>query len=277
MKTRSTFKGISRRVLRGIRDRADNTLQMASPAWRARRKYEGELAYWRKDLGKLLRWYRGEADWCGIPPPPREQVLNVSGVPATNAIMTVNRLVPHYTEALLIDADAFAGQKVLEVGCGPLAPVMQFRNCERHGLDPLIDAYLNSGWPLYDLDVTFVSARAESMPYADAYFDAVISVNALDHVDDFALAASEIQRVLKTDGRVFFDIEYHEPRLHEPQRLDDALVRSSFSSCEMSRIRERSGEEKYRAMAERFGLRTDGTGQYTDDRLTVWHGVRKDR
>ncbi len=248
---------------------------MASPAWRARRKYEGELAYWRKDLGKLLRWYRGEADWCRIPPPSEKQALKESGVPATNAIMTVNRLVPHYTEALLIDDDAFVGKRVLEVGCGPLAPVIQFRDCERHGLDPLIDLYVRSGWPLYDLDVTFVDARAESMPYADAYFDAVISVNALDHVDDFPLVASEIQRVLKVGGRVYFDIEYHEPRPLEPQRLDDALVLSSFSSCEMRRIRERSGEEKYRAMAERFGMRPDGTGQYTDDRLVVWHGIKK--
>ena len=35
------------------------------------------------------------------------------------------------------------------------------------------------------------------MPFEDGFFDAVISVNAIDHVNDFAETAKEIKRVLK--------------------------------------------------------------------------------
>ena len=39
--------------------------------------------------------------------------------------------------------------------------------------------------------VTFVRGFAEAMPFPAASFDAVIAVNSIDHVDDFARAARE--------------------------------------------------------------------------------------
>jgi SAM-dependent methyltransferase len=262
-------------VLNRSRRLANAALSRISRRRRATHKYAGEVAWWRKELEQLKRWYDGEIDWCCIPPPTREQVRHVSPIEVTNAVVTVHHIVPHYRTVLLIKEDEFVGKRVLEVGCGPLAPIMQFRDCERHGLDPLIESYIRGGWPLYDYGITFVNARAESMPYADSYFDAVISVNALDHVDDFTQVASEIQRVLKVGGRLYFEVEYHEPRPLEPQRINDDVVRASFTSCVMDKICERSGSEKYDLVANRFGLRPDGTGQYTDDgRLAVWHGIR---
>jgi ubiquinone/menaquinone biosynthesis C-methylase UbiE len=53
------------------------------------------------------------------------------------------------------------------------------------------------------------------MPYPDAYFDAVISVNALDHVDDFERVASEMQRVLRKGGGIYFEVECHAPAVTE--------------------------------------------------------------
>jgi hypothetical protein len=42
---------------------------------------------------------------------------------------------PSYHVELQLDADAFAGKRVLEIGCGPLVPILQFDDCERHGVD----------------------------------------------------------------------------------------------------------------------------------------------
>lgn len=254
---------------------ADSLLRRASPAWRARRKYGGELRWWEKELEELKRWYDGECDWYCIPPPSPEQRQLVSPVWVTNAVYTVHHLAAHYPDALGIGQDEFAHKKVLEVGCGPLAPIIQFRRCARHGLDPLLDLYVRCGWPLYDYGVTFVNARAESMPYVDSYFDAVISVNALDHVDDFAQVASEVQRVVKLGGRLYFEIEYHEPRPLEPQRINDDIVLASFTRCEMHKVSERSCGGNDEPLLDRSAVLPDRAGQHGErGRLAVWHGQR---
>lgn len=192
----------------------------------------------------------------------------------TNAVLTLHRMVPHYPRILGIDADRFVGRRVLEVGCGPLAPIVQFGGCERHGLDPLVDSSLRSGWPLYDYPVTFVAARGEEMPYADGYFDAVISVNALDHVDDFDRVASEIQRVLGPGGELFLEIDYHPPRRLEPQVLDDGRVRAAFGACRMEKACQRTVREKDELIAQTFGVRADPAAAEDESVLAVWHGRR---
>lgn len=253
----------------------DNLLRRASPSWRARRKYRGEMRWWQKELKELKRWYDGESDWYTIPPPTADQIRRVSSIWITNAVATVHHVAPHYPEVLNIADDELAGKKVLEVGCGPLAPIMQFHNCARHGLDPLIDSYVRSGWPLYDYGVTFVNAGGESMPYVDSYFDAVIAVNALDHVDDLAKVSSEIQRVVKLGGRLYFEVEYHEPRPLEPQQINDDIIVACFERCKMNKICETSGKQNHERLVDRFGLRPDETGEYEQDaHLTVWHGER---
>jgi SAM-dependent methyltransferase len=240
---------LSRNCIR-VRNLSDRLLSRMSATWRTRRKYGREMMWWLNELSELKRWYDGNADWCGIPRLTRDKARYVSAIWATNAVVTVHELVPHYLKILRLPRDMFAGKKVLEVGCGPLAPTMQFRGCERQGLDPLVDAYLRCGWPLYDYGITVVNARAESMPYVDSYFDAIVSVNALDHVDNFAQVASEIQRVLRVGDRLYLEIEYHEPRPLEPQCLNDDKVRASFTSCTMEKIRERSGRGKIRPAGE---------------------------
>jgi ubiquinone/menaquinone biosynthesis C-methylase UbiE len=85
---------------------------------------------------------------------------------------------------------------------------------------------------LYEYDVKVISFGAEKLPYPDNYFDAVLSVNALDHVDDFDQVAAEIQRVVKPGGEIRFEVEYHAPTVTEPLSLDDNKVREAFSKSE---------------------------------------------
>ena len=86
--------------------------------------------------------------------------------------------------------------------------------------------------------MTFVRAFAEDMPFPSASFDAVISVNAIDHVDDFARAASEISRVLKKDGVLRMQVHYHPPRELEPYSLTDEDVLAHFGHLGIEKISE---------------------------------------
>ena len=75
--------------------------------------------------------------------------------------------------------------KVLDVGSGPFPSALCFQGCDIYNLDPLMDKYIAAGYPLhcYESRARFVQAKAEAIPFEDGFFDAVISVNAIDHVD----------------------------------------------------------------------------------------------
>ena len=60
--------------------------------------------------------------------------------------------------------------------------------------------YMAAGWPLYDYDAKFINTGGESLPYRTGYFDAVVSVNALDHVDDVEQTAGEMECVVNLGG-----------------------------------------------------------------------------
>jgi ubiquinone/menaquinone biosynthesis C-methylase UbiE len=181
---------------------------------------------------------------------------------------------PHYTERLRIERDHFRGQRVLEIGCGPLAPILQFHDCVRHCVDPLVNVYMAAGWPLFEYDAKFLNLGGESLPYPDNYFDAAISVNALDHVDDFEQTTREMERVLKPGGSICFEVEYHSPTVTEPLSLSDARVLQAFSRCKLTPVISRSGEELYQALVKRFDL-LPFEFQHFDGRFCTWHGVRK--
>lgn len=259
-------------------DWADILIQDFSAAARARLKYAGELGYWRSELRNLDRWYlKGEMDWWGLAPPGARQAAG-GRLWSTEAIHHLHRFYPLLLEELGVEADALAGQRVLEIGCGPIVPILQFADCERHGIDPLLNAYAEAGWPIFDLEVRLLNGRAEAMPYPDGYFDAVVSRNSLDHVDDLDAVAAEIVRVLRPGGRFLCSAEYHPPTREEPHSLDDAAMRRLFGGLEMTKLRERSRLELQQDFARRFGLSLDRLNARNSpdspNRYVAWHGTR---
>ena len=117
-----------------------------------------------------------------------------------------------YRSRLLDLAEVKAGDKVLDVGCGPGRLVLAA--CERvgqsgeaHGIDPSAQMValatrkaLKAG-----LSARFVQAAAEAMPFDDGYFDAVTSSLLIHHIlgeDLKRKAFSEMRRVLKDGGRL---------------------------------------------------------------------------
>jgi len=276
----------AKRTAKSLVRSSDALARRLNPRYRAKRKYATEVAFWNEQLELLKAWFvDGTIDWWGIPAPSEPQKARCADYWAVNAVLTMHRLRPAYLEELQLAPDVFRGRRVLEVGCGPLAPIQQFVDCDRHGLDPLIDVYIETGWPLWGYDVTVVNGKAERMPYPDGYFDAVISVNALDHVDDFQTAAGEIRRILKRHGSLDLELEYHAPTVTEPQALSDAIVRNAFRSFDLKKMNERGKREKAEAVRQRFGLLSHRSvhqslpplqpATYTDDdRFAIWHGTK---
>jgi ubiquinone/menaquinone biosynthesis C-methylase UbiE len=67
-------------------------------------------------------------------------------------------------------------------------------------------------------------------PFPDSQFDVVISVNALDHVQNFETAISEIYRVLKPNGKIYLSFNYQDqPTATEPIVLSDKRVEEVLS------------------------------------------------
>ena len=113
----------------------------------------------------------------------------------------------------------FGGKRVLDVGCGPRGSLEWAAGAaQRVGLDPLVDRYRELGIERHAM--TYVHAPAERMPFADASFDVVASLNALDHVDDVDRAVGEITRVAAPGATWLLTVEVgHAPTETEPHSL----------------------------------------------------------
>ena len=156
--------------------------------YRRRRKRAEELGYWRERLATEGRL--GHAHYEAL-----------------------------YTGLVGLTADFYAGKDVLDVGCGPRGSLeWAVRARRRVGLDPLADDYRELGIDEHAME--YVTAPAEAMPFADASFDVVTSLNSLDHVDDLERTVAEMKRVLREGGHLVLVVEVgHEPTWSEPQEL----------------------------------------------------------
>ena len=164
-------------------------------------------------MQSLLSGARKSGDtWTGITAPlpyyttrrlhPEEEKLRVSDI-QHSSILTWHKLHQEvkYLQDLELGTDAFRGMKLLDVGAGPMASATCFEGADLYCLEPLLPQYLQAGFPIhYYGKTTFISAPSERIPVPDAFFDAVISANAIDHVDNIGETALEIKRVLKPGG-----------------------------------------------------------------------------
>lgn len=101
------------------------------------------------------------------------------------------------------------GKAVLDLGCagGFMAEALDDRGARVTGIDPAAGAIAaarahaeETGRAIrYDVGV------GEDLPYEDAAFDAVVSVDVLEHVADLERVVAEVSRVLKPGGMFLFD------------------------------------------------------------------------
>lgn len=196
-------------------------------------KNKEELSGWKTAVREYVRWFDGKECLHGVPSPKAsEKVISGRGK-AKDACMTWNKIfqMKKYLNDLRLISSDFSGKTVLDICSGPHPNALCFTDCEIFGLDHLTNAYRSLGFPMdeYERRYHFIQGTAEKMPFGDSYFDSVISVNGLDHINDFYAAAREIRRVLRPNGKIRFMIEYHEPRVTEPLSLSDSIVENCFA------------------------------------------------
>ena len=190
-----------------------------------------EIKFWRKQIDKYISWYNGELPQLyGHPTPVNKIIAPTEKLSALLTFFEVHQIVK-YVNDLQLSEDAFAGMKVLDIGSGPFPSGLGFKDCEVYSLDPLFDSYLTAGYPIhcYENRGKFVHSKAEKMPFSNGFFDAVISVNAIDHINDFGLTATEIKRVLKPGGKFRMHVHYHPKTAAEPLELNDEVFLLHYS------------------------------------------------
>jgi len=217
-------------------------LEAASP-WATRRKSDAELAFWREEIKRYVDWYHGVTPLYGFACPSEPQkVKSERGMPI-DAMETWLRCfqMPKYVGDLQLTGNSFQGLRLLDVGCGPFPNLLAFNNCLRIGIDPLVHEYQKVGFPLdvWSNDFTYCRCKAEDIPFPARSFDAVVSVNAIDHVDDYAQTAREIRRVLRSPGIFRMHVHYHRRTVCEPIELNDELFLAHYSwVCGLRKIHE---------------------------------------
>jgi SAM-dependent methyltransferase len=192
-----------------------------------------EIKFWRRQIENYKNWYSGSLTELYGHSTPKEVDKVKAATNELSAILTFFKThqMVKYEKDLLLNENDFIGMRLLDIGSGPFPSSLVFKDCETFSLDPLMDAYVAAGYPIhcYEQRARFVKSMAESMPFENGFFDAVISVNAIDHVNDFGETAKEIKRVLKPNGRFRMHVHYHPKTKAEPLELNDEVFLQHYS------------------------------------------------
>jgi ubiquinone/menaquinone biosynthesis C-methylase UbiE len=129
------------------------------------------------------------------------------------------------------------GERLLDVGCGPgffvsdLLPVVG---------PPGAVVGVDSSEPMLGLarrrcadapNAEFHEGAATALPFGDAEFDAVLSVQVMEYVDDIPLALGEIHRVVKPGGRVLiWDTDWSTVSWHSSDESRMAAVLADWDA-----------------------------------------------
>lgn len=227
-----------------MKDRKELKLQQDNDFKYLPQKQQSELDFWIREIQRYIKWYEGEIPYLYEIPAPTDKLKIKRSNLKESAILTWFRNIPDkYPSKLYLPKDYFSGKRVLDIGCGPNPHARAFTNCKIYCLDELVEEYKEIGFPLdmysSENDLVYVKGSAENIPFEDNFFDAVISVNAIDHVDDFHKVAKEISRVLRPKGVLRMEVHYHPPTSTEPWTLNDNTLIECYGHLGIKKIHER--------------------------------------
>ncbi len=128
----------------------------------------------------------------------KERALNLTDKEFADVYQSAHRFVIQREtdltqESLHAVFESVVGE-VLEVGCGN--GYLASRLAKRHRVTAC-DIHVNDSLPGKFPDITFVSASASKLPFADRSFDTVVSTHVLEHVQDIDTAVRELRRIAR--------------------------------------------------------------------------------
>lgn len=109
---------------------------------------------------------------------------------------------------LQIDGN-FKNKTVVDIGCGLKGVLGVIKAKRKIGIDPSITDELKKKINLPE-DIEYLSDKAESISLEDESVHVVFMINTFNHVQDPKKVLSEINRILKKEGLLLFEI-YIEP------------------------------------------------------------------
>ncbi|HEV2813393.1 MAG TPA: methyltransferase domain-containing protein, partial [Solirubrobacteraceae bacterium] len=117
------------------------------------------------------------------------------------------------------------GERVLDVGCGPgfyVAELLEDAGPggSAVGVDASAPMLALAARRCADLpNASFAEGTATALPVEDAGFDAAVSVQVLEYVDDVPAALREVHRALRPGGRVVvWDVDWSTVSMHAVDR-----------------------------------------------------------
>ena len=163
----------------------------------------------------------------------------------------------HYRKIMLKMAeensdDFLKGKIVADFGCGPRGSLVWAKAASlRIGIDVLADQYADRFKEnIISHNMIYLKATEYVIPLPSDFIDVMFTLNAIDHVTNFAVMCNEIMRVCKPGGLFIGSINLEEPITpQEPQKLTEQNVKDHLLSklvIQSYRVtRKKPGENAY--------------------------------
>ena len=155
----------------------------------------------------------------------------------------------------LIDRDGIG----IDVGCGLISVFHGMKN-NVIALDPLINGY-NQILKVDD-NIKYIEASGEEIPFPDKHFDYAFCVNVIDHTKNPDKMASEIKRVVKKGGKIYFEVNFDDELSPCHYSLwNEAMVKEMFGDLKcILKHKDRNDKDKqylYHAIYENISANTN--------------------
>ena len=128
---------------------------------------------------------------------------------STRWLRTLANMVPARLRHFERTVGSWEGLDVLDLGCGGgfLSEALVTRGARVTGIDPAARAVESARVHAEDggLDIRYDVGVGEALPYPDASFDVVVSVDVLEHVESVPKVLAETARVLRPGGLFCYD------------------------------------------------------------------------
>ncbi|MBL8763601.1 MAG: class I SAM-dependent methyltransferase [Phycisphaerae bacterium] len=195
-------------------------------------KYASELAYWRY----VTKGGGSEKDF-GV---PYEELFHRW---QRDRLLQLSRFLSLPDEASI---DRWCeDQSVVEIGAGPYPSCAAAPRWRRAvAVDPLAKGYSEEGMlPRTAGHVVYLEAPGERIPLPAGFADLLICENCLDHVGDPAAVVTEIMRLLRPGGLLWFlvDLSSYSDHMH-PHPMNEVRVRALLAGFEV--VREEISDHK---------------------------------